>query len=102
MAKEPQKLQETEYGEILRQAVALLPWGHILLLMRSVADDDNRALFYATECVSKGWPRDMLVTAVQMQMYEHVVLSNPANNFEKTLPENQVHWHYFMCDKRFC
>lgn len=74
----------------VQQAVALLPWGHILLLMRSVTGNDDRALFYATECVSKGWPRDMLVTAVQMQMYEHVVLSNPANNFEKTLPENQV------------
>lgn len=90
MAKEPQKLQETDYNEILQQAVALLPWGHILLLMRSVANDDNRALFYATECVSKGWPRDLLVNAVQMQMYEHAVLSNPANNFKKTLPENQV------------
>ena len=74
----------------VQQAVALLPWGHILLLMRSVANDDNRALFYATECVSKGWPRDLLVNAVQMQMYEHAVLSNPANNFKKTLPENQV------------
>lgn len=74
----------------VQQAVALLPWGHILLLMRSVAEDDDRALFYATECVSKGWPRDLLVNAVQMQMYEHAVLNNPANNFKKTLHENQI------------
>ena len=25
-----------------------------------------------------------------MQMYEHTILSNPANNFKKTPPENQV------------
>jgi len=72
MKKQVVTQNELEYNEILRQAVALLPWGHILQLMRTVKDD-NQVLFYATECISKGWTRDLLLNAVKMQMYESVI-----------------------------
>lgn len=75
----------------VQQAVALLPWGHILQLMRLVEEnDDNRVLFYASECVSKGWTRDLLLNAIKMQMYEHAALNGPVNNFKETLAENQA------------
>ena len=45
----------------VRQAVALLPWGHILRLLQKVGDDDAAMLFYAKETRSKGWNRDLLL-----------------------------------------
>ena len=38
----------------LRQAVAVLPWGHTLTLMRKFGDDDKAMLYYAQEIISKG------------------------------------------------
>lgn len=46
------QIQEPEYDAILRQAVAVLPWGHILTLMRKFDDDDNAILYYAHEIIS--------------------------------------------------
>lgn len=37
----------------LRQAVAVIPWGHILTLMRKFGEDDNAILYYAQEITSK-------------------------------------------------
>ena len=74
----------------VQQAVALLPWGHILQLMQSIGDNDESILFYATECATKGWSRNLLVNAVKMQMYKHAVLNGPANNFERTLSKEQI------------
>ena len=42
----------------VQQAVALLPWGHILQLMQSIGDNDESILFYATECATKGWANE--------------------------------------------
>ena len=38
----------------LRQLVAVLPWGHNLLLISKVKDD-NHIEFYANETIAKGW-----------------------------------------------
>lgn len=37
----------------LRQAVAVLPWGHTLTLMRKFGEDDNTILYYAQELRQK-------------------------------------------------
>ena len=50
---------EEDYNELLRQAVAVLPWSHNLLLM-SYDLSPEHIVFYANEVVSKGWSRDML------------------------------------------
>mgnify|MGYP002868699301 FL=1 len=42
----------------LRQAVAVLPWGHTLKLMQKFGDDDEAILYYAMETTAKGWSRD--------------------------------------------
>jgi hypothetical protein len=55
------QIQESEYDAILRQAVAVLPWGHTLTLMRKFGEDDNTILYYAQEITSKGWNRELLV-----------------------------------------
>lgn len=46
---------ESEYNEILQQAVVVSPWGHINHLITKFGDDDNAILYYAEENVQKGW-----------------------------------------------
>jgi predicted nuclease of restriction endonuclease-like (RecB) superfamily len=48
----------------LLQAVAVLPWGHNLLLLDKL-QSLQAAEFYASEAVSKGWSRDLIPTRIQ-------------------------------------
>ena len=64
------QIQESEYDAILRQAVAVLPWGHTLTLMRKFGDDDNTILYYAQEITSKGWNRELLSSAISLQTHK--------------------------------
>ncbi len=50
--------------EKVRQAVALLPWGHNLLLLNKVPSLEE-VVFYANEVVEKGWSRDVLLNALK-------------------------------------
>lgn len=73
----------------VQQAVALLPWGHTLKLMQKFGDDDDPVLYYAQETIAKGWSRDLLTSAISMQM--HLRKSESAdNNFALTLPIAQA------------
>lgn len=73
----------------LRQAVAVLPWGHTLTLMRKFGEDDGTILYYAQEIISKGWNRELLSSAISLKM--HIKKNNPSdNNFEQTLPATQA------------
>ncbi|MBN8589781.1 MAG: DUF1016 family protein [Rhodothermia bacterium] len=71
--------------EKLRQAVAVLPWGHNLLLINKVQSLDAVA-FYATEAVGKGWSRDWLLNAIKMDSYTHAQKQIQSHNFKETLP----------------
>ncbi|WP_298638900.1 PDDEXK nuclease domain-containing protein [uncultured Prevotella sp.] len=76
----------------LRQSVAVLPWGHILQLMRKIGNDDSQMLFYAQETRAKGWTRDLLLNAIKLKMYETQSLTRIDNNFNKTLPAEQAQY----------
>lgn len=69
----------------LLQAVAVLPWGHNLLLMDKGLDSAHIE-FYAQEIISKGWSRDMLLHAVKGNYYENLLATPRSNNFSQTLP----------------
>ena len=73
----------------LRQAVAVLPWGHTLTLMRKFGEDDNTILYYAQEITSKGWNRELLSSAISLQMHKKKNEQSD-NNFEQTLPATQA------------
>ncbi|WP_262482331.1 DUF1016 N-terminal domain-containing protein [Bacteroides graminisolvens] len=45
-----------------------LPWGHNLLLINKI-DSNDAVKFYAQECLQKGWSRDMLINAINMNTY---------------------------------
>ncbi|MFZ4611875.1 MAG: PDDEXK nuclease domain-containing protein [Gemmataceae bacterium] len=67
----------------LRQAVAVLPWGHNLLLINKVQSLEAVA-FYANETVEKGWSRDLLLNAIKMDSFRNQQIKS--HNFIETLP----------------
>ena len=75
----------------LRQLVAVLPWGHNLLLINKVKEDAH-IQFYANETLTKGWSRDLLLNAIKMDTYGQVQRQIKTHNFDNTLPE--VHADY--------
>ena len=46
----------------------------------------NEALFYAEECLQKGWSRDMLLNAIKMNTYAARQTKIKTNNFDAVLP----------------
>lgn len=70
----------------LLQVVALLPWGHNLLLLDKAMTVEE-TLFYAKECLRKGWSRDLLLNAIKMDTYALAQKQIKSNNFNLTLPE---------------
>ena len=75
----------------LLRSVAVLPWGHNLLLLDKITSPDE-ALFYATESITKGWTRDLLLNALKMDTYSQIQRQIKSNNFTLTLPE--IHAEY--------
>lgn len=74
----------------LRQAVAVLPWGHILRLIQKFNNDDDAILYYAKETLAKGWNRDLLLNAIKMKM--HLTHQSAAidSNFAQALSASQA------------
>ena len=70
----------------LRQAVAVLPWGHNLLLINKLQTNDE-VEFYANEIQIKGWSRDLLLNAIKMDTFSQNKRQIPSHNFDNTLPD---------------
>ncbi len=70
----------------LLQAVAVLPWGHNLLLINKIQSLEA-AEFYATESISKGWSRDWLLNAIKMDSYALAQKQIKSHNFSETLTD---------------
>jgi predicted nuclease of restriction endonuclease-like (RecB) superfamily len=71
--------------EKLRRSVAVLPWGHNLLLLNKVKSFPAIE-FYANEVATKGWSRDLLLNAIKMDSYSRAQTQVASNNFSQTLP----------------
>ena len=77
--------------EKLLRTVAVLPWSQNLLILSKDLDDEQ-TIYYATESISKGWNRDLLLNAIKMNTYltaKPVLLDN---NFSSTLPAVQAQY----------
>ena len=82
-----------ESDEKLRQAVAVLPWSHNLMLINKKLDlSDSQILFYSQQVVAKGWNRDLLMNAIKLKMHENQTPVLPDNNFSTTLPALQANY----------
>ena len=69
----------------LLQAVAVLPWGHNLLLLDKIQSLDAVG-FYTNETLTKGWSRDLLLNAIKIDSYSQAQKQIKTHNFDQTLP----------------
>lgn len=74
-------------NEKLRQAVAVLPWGHILLIM-SKTKTEEEAQFYALKAIEMAWTRDVLLNYLKAKAYLQESTLEKSHNFKETLPEH--------------
>lgn len=74
---------ETPIGQ---QAVAQLPWGHLLLLMQKIKSISIRA-WYTQQIIENGWSRDILGMMIKSDL--HLRQSETTHNFKQTLPNEQ-------------
>lgn len=70
----------------LATAVARLPWGHLLLLMREVVDTDTRA-WYAAQAIQHGWSRAVLTHHITTD--RHTRVGRTLDNFAATVPTTE-------------
>ena len=70
------------WPEIVQQAAAQLPWGHIMVLLDRVAVQATRE-WYAAEAVRNGWSRAVLLNMVKSQL--HLRAGAAPSNFADVL-----------------
>lgn len=82
------RFYERYYQEDIKllQAVAVLPWGHNLLLLDKV-QSLSAVAFYADEVTAKGWSRELLLNAIKMDSYNRTKEQLKTNKFDNTLPK---------------
>lgn len=71
----------------LRQLVAEIPWGHNLLILNKI-DDDDEAEFYIKSTKEYGWSRNILLNQIKSNAYKRSLSKNKQNNFDVALPES--------------
>jgi len=75
--------------QIRQQAVAELPWGHIVLLIQKVKDSGLRD-WYAVQCIENGWSRHALENHIKQNLHHRQALpKEKASNYLMRLPDPQ-------------
>ncbi len=82
-----QRVLPEHLPELARALVALVPWGHHVLLQGKIKDAAAR-LFYLRETARFGWSRAVLLNHIKANTYERSLLERKAHNFEMALPED--------------
>ncbi len=70
--------------EFTQQAVAQIPWGHHVLLMDKIKDQEMLN-FYLEKTVENGWSRDVL--SLQIKSNAHERYGKTISNFDKITPK---------------
>ena len=71
---------------ILQQAVGELPWGHNVVLLTKLKQEEQR-LAYAQATLTHGWSRNVLVQHIELRTVERE--GKAITNFEQQLPKPQ-------------
>lgn len=74
---------EYKNDELVQHLVAQLPWGHNLLLIEKIKDNETRKI-YAEATIKNGWSRNVL--AMQIESNYHLRIGSNINNFNNLLP----------------
>lgn len=70
-------------GEIVKQLVSQLPWGHIITLIQKIKIPIQRE-WYINQSILYGWSRNILAAQISSQSYERQ--GKAVSNFATTLP----------------
>lgn len=82
--------------EFVQQVVALLPWGHNVLLMDKFSDKQIR-MFYIKKAIEHGWSRNIM--NMQIETALHKRQGQAITNFKDKLPSPQSDLaHYTLKD----
>ena len=73
--------------EVLRQAVAELPWGHHLMILNKL-DQPAQRLYYLRATTAFGWSRNVLLNQIKAGAYERSLAEGKRHNFKIALPEH--------------
>lgn len=74
--------------QFVQQAVAQIPWGHIVTLLDRIKEQKSRN-WYIKKTIENGWSRNVLVHQIETNLYERQALAHKVENFEKRLPMPQ-------------
>jgi predicted nuclease of restriction endonuclease-like (RecB) superfamily len=72
---------------IVQQLVALIPWGHHVLLL-SKLKAPVEVLFYLQQTIELNWSRSVLTLQIEQNLFAR--LGKAVTNFKTTLPEKQA------------
>jgi predicted nuclease of restriction endonuclease-like (RecB) superfamily len=72
--------------QIVQQAVAQIPWGHVIRLIELITDVKERE-WYIQKTIEHGWSRDILVLQIESRLYHRQ--GKGESNFSRTLPSPQ-------------
>lgn len=75
-------------AQFVQQAVAQIPWGHIVVLLDSVPIDEQRR-WYVLNTIEHGCSRNVLVHQIESNLYERQAISEKVSNFKSHLPAPQ-------------
>jgi predicted nuclease of restriction endonuclease-like (RecB) superfamily len=82
-----QETAEDQPLTLVRQLVALIPWGHHLLILNKTSDPEE-ALFYIRQTIEHNWSRTILTLQMEQKLISRQ--GKGISNFKETLPEQQA------------
>jgi predicted nuclease of restriction endonuclease-like (RecB) superfamily len=88
-------------SSIMQQAVAQLPWGHIIVLLEKFKTPKVRE-WYAQKAFENGWSRSVLLMQIESQLFERQALKEKTTSFKKTLPPIQSDFAEKMFKDPYC
>jgi predicted nuclease of restriction endonuclease-like (RecB) superfamily len=71
----------------LQQLVGEIPWGHNLLIINKIKQEDARE-YYIRASAEYGWSRNVLLNQIKADAYSRHRLSDKQHNFDKVLPKH--------------
>ena len=76
-------------GQISQQPVAKLPWGHNIILIDRLNDNEARC-WYAQKALENGWSRNVLALQIDNRLVDRQAKTKKTSNFPLRLPKTQA------------
>jgi len=77
-------LEYKDETDLIKLALEI-PWGHNMLIIHKLKDEDERA-YYLKSTSQMAWSRAILLNQIKANAYQHHIANPKQSNFEKALP----------------